>query len=96
MALYLVDTSAGRVLVRARNGHAARDRLGLADGPVVRVTEEGADGIVATMAIPIEVPVDAADADAGDWLDVSSLSTPAGKIEQRHRHTGETRLVDRD
>jgi hypothetical protein len=100
MALYLIDTGAGRVLVRAGNGRDAQAFLGVAGAPVERVTEEGPDGLVAAVAVPLVGPADAAQEtgpdDAAEWIDVSSLSTPRGKREEMHRDTGETRLVDRN
>ena len=91
MALYLVDTPAGRVLVRARNGNVAREFVEAPDAAVARVTEDGDDGLIGVVAVPVELPVDSGD----DWTDISSLSTPRGKVEQMHRSTGETRLIDK-
>lgn len=61
MALYLIEAQSGAYVVRAKNGHHAQTLLG-EEGTVMRLHEEGDDGV-------IDVRLAALDDEAGEAQD---------------------------
>ncbi len=89
MALYLIETNAGTMLVRAVNGHRATELTGLA-GNVMRVMEYGDEGVIGqSVSVPT---VDAPEDEQDDEIEVTDLSDK-GVRRFRNKKTGRTRTA---
>ncbi len=89
MALYLIETRAGTMLVRAVNGHRATELTGLS-GNVMRVVEYGDEGVIGqSVAVPT---VDAPEDEQEDEIEVTDLSDK-GVRRFKNKKTGRTRTT---
>ncbi len=90
MALYLIETNAGTMLVRAVNGHRATELTGLS-GNVMRVVEYGDEGVIGqSVAVPA---VDAlVEDEQEDEIEVTDLSDK-GVRRFKNKKTGRTRTT---
>ena len=91
MAIYLVGPATAAKVVRARNGNIACELYGDANADVVRVTEDGPDGIISAVLVPVaeEQASPAFDDGESREQEITSISDRVRRFQ--NKDTGEVR-----